>query len=60
MSKTLCELDKLRQKDFAAYVALVDQPAFVCQKCGRAANKKNRVCEPRKIKRQKEERGSHE
>jgi hypothetical protein len=50
MMKTLCELDKLRLKDFAAYAALVDQPRFVCRECGRAANEKKRLCKPRKIK----------
>ncbi len=50
MTKTLCELNKLRQKDFAAYAALVDQPRFVCRECGRAANEKKRLCKPRKIK----------
>ena len=55
MGKTLCELEKLRQKKFAAYVALVDEPRFVCEKCGRAANEKKRLCTPRKIKRVKGE-----
>jgi hypothetical protein len=54
MVKTLCDLDKLRRKDFAAYVALVDQARFVCGKCGRAANEKKRLCEPQKITQVKE------
>ena len=52
MSKTLCELDKLLKKEFDAYAALVDRPNVVCQKCGRAANDKKNVCEPKKIKRE--------
>jgi len=28
---------------------LVHEPRFICKKCGRAANKKKRVCEPQKI-----------
>ncbi|MBP6469175.1 MAG: hypothetical protein KBE23_05615 [Chloroflexi bacterium] len=50
MGKTLCESDKLLKKDFVAYTALVDKPDFVCHKCGRAANKKKNLCEPKKIK----------
>ena len=51
MGKTLCDLDKLLKNDFAAYAALVDHPNFVCRKCGRAANEKKNLCEPKKIKR---------
>jgi len=52
MGKTLCDLQKLLKKDFDAYAALVDKPHYVCQKCGRAANEKKNVCEPKKIKRE--------
>ena len=52
MAKTLCELDKLLKKDFDAYAALVNQPRFVCTQCGRAANQKKNLCEPKKIKRE--------
>jgi hypothetical protein len=49
--KSLCELvdDKLRKKDFPAYVQLIDAPQYVCSKCGRAANRKKNLCDPRKI-----------
>lgn len=50
MAKSLCDMEKLLKKDFDAYTALVNQPRFVCTKCGRAANKKKNLCEPKKIK----------
>ena len=49
MSDTLCDLEKLLDRDFDAYCALVVPPRFVCQKCGRAANKKKRLCDPKRI-----------
>ncbi|MCA9875033.1 MAG: hypothetical protein H6659_07910 [Ardenticatenaceae bacterium] len=52
MGKTLCDLNKLLKKDFEAYTALVDSPNFICRKCGRAANEKKNLCEPKKIKRE--------
>jgi hypothetical protein len=52
MAKSLCELDKLLKKDFDAYSALVNQPRFICAKCGRAANQKKNLCEPKKMKSQ--------
>jgi hypothetical protein len=50
MAKSLCDMDKLLKKDIAAYIVLVDQPRFICTKCGRVANKKKNLCEPKKIK----------
>jgi hypothetical protein len=50
MAKSLCDMEKLLKKDFDAYTVLVNQPRFVCTKCGRAANKKKSLCEPKKIK----------
>lgn len=49
MSDTLCDLHKLLRHDFDAYCQLIDQPRFVCRHCGRAANKKKSLCEPKKI-----------
>ncbi len=57
MGKTLCESDRLLKKDFVAYAALVDKPDFVCQKCGRAANKKKNLCQPKKINRELNDEG---
>jgi hypothetical protein len=37
------------REDFDSYVNLVDRPRHVCAKCGRAANKKKNLCDPRKI-----------
>jgi hypothetical protein len=50
MGDTLCDLDKLLSHDFDAYCQLVAQPRFVCQSCGRAANKKKRLCDPKRIR----------
>jgi hypothetical protein len=49
MSKTLCELKKHLKQDFDTYVLLVCQPRFVCKDCGRAANRKKYLCNPKKI-----------
>ena len=49
MSKTLCELKRDLKHDFDSYALLVCQPRFVCKDCGRAANKKKYLCNPRKI-----------
>ena len=40
MAKELCKLKKHLKKDFDAYTLLVNNPKFVCKKCGRAANGK--------------------
>ena len=44
MSKTLCKLKKELKKDMKTYTLLVNQPNFVCTKCGRVANKKKNLC----------------
>lgn len=49
MGKELCKQKKTLKSDFAGYVLLVQQPRFVCLKCGRAANKKKNLCNPQKI-----------
>jgi len=49
MAKSLCEREKLLKKDFEAYAALVSQPRFICAACGRAANKKKYLCEPKRM-----------
>ena len=50
MVKKLCKVKKsLRKNDFAAYCKLVSNPKHVCRLCGRVANKKKLVCEPKKL-----------
>lgn len=47
--KSLCKLKKELKNDMKSYTLLVNQPAFVCQKCGRVANKKKNLCSPKKM-----------
>lgn len=49
MSKELCKLKSLCDKEFDAYAKMVNHPQVICTKCGRAANKKKNLCNPRKI-----------
>jgi hypothetical protein len=52
MSKTMCKLVKkgIHIDDIEGYLEYVLPPRFVCQKCGRVANKKGYVCKPKRIK----------
>jgi hypothetical protein len=52
MSKKLCKLVKEDYLDdnFKAYVKYVKKPQYVCKKCGRAAEDKDMLCKPLKIK----------
>lgn len=50
MGKELCKLKKMVKNDFDAYKLLVNDPSYVCKKCGRAANKKKLLCSPAKLK----------
>jgi len=47
------ELCKWKREDFAMKLPLlrriVADPRYVCEKCGRAANKKKRLCNPRTL-----------
>jgi hypothetical protein len=49
MGQELCKLKQELKKDFETYVLLVNAPRHVCRNCGRAANKKKNLCEPRPI-----------
>ncbi len=51
--KTLCAMvgkNGLSKEDIKKFVKLVDQPEYVCERCGRAANDKKNLCRPAKIK----------
>jgi hypothetical protein len=48
--KTLCEWDKDELKErIKEYKKLVRDAAFVCRKCGRAANDSALLCKPVKL-----------
>jgi len=49
MAKTLCKRKKTLRKDPEAFAKLIDRPRFLCKECGRLANKKRYVCQPRKL-----------
>jgi hypothetical protein len=49
VAKELCKLKKNLSKQFEEIAALVDRPRFLCIECGRAANEKRRLCEPKRI-----------
>jgi hypothetical protein len=48
--KELCKLRKELKEDLHTYMLLVHRPRFVCERCGRAANKKKYLCHPKKIR----------
>jgi len=48
MAKELCKNEKLK-KDPGGLARLVQDPRFVCEKCGRSARKKKYLCQSRKI-----------
>lgn len=52
MAKTLCDLKKALKSDFQSYQLLVINGTHVCEKCGRVANDKKRLCKPAKLKTQ--------
>jgi len=43
-------MKKLRKESPDKYAALVCRPTHLCKKCGRVANRKKLVCQPKKIK----------
>jgi len=52
-SKTICgwENSDLKAKHL---LKVLENPRFFCQDCGRAANKKKRLCLPKKLYKHKE------
>jgi hypothetical protein len=49
--KTLCELDKKDiEKRIDEISKIIKNPNFICRKCARAANEKEFLCKPQKIK----------
>jgi hypothetical protein len=49
VAKELCKLKKSMRKQFEEIAAMVDRPRFLCVDCGRAANEKGRLCEPKRL-----------
>jgi hypothetical protein len=50
MMAKLCKMAKKDlDKNFDEYVSMIDKARFVCEKCGRASNKKSYVCKPKSI-----------
>jgi len=49
VAKELCKIKKKLKKDPKAFAEMLEDPRFVCDKCGLAARKKKYVCEARKI-----------
>jgi hypothetical protein len=48
--KHLCELSKKGVgKNLPKILETVTNPVFICQKCGRVADRKARLCKPAKI-----------
>ncbi|OEF95855.1 hypothetical protein [Desulfuribacillus alkaliarsenatis] len=49
--KVLCKLckDDCIKKCLEEYVELVNDPKYICKKCGRLANKQKNLCKPVKI-----------
>jgi hypothetical protein len=57
MSKKLCKLvsDGFLDDHTKKYIQMVNEPKYVCMKCGRAANDEDSLCRPKKIKDKKED-----
>jgi hypothetical protein len=49
VTKHLCKLCKSLKKNFETIAALVDRPRFLCTDCGRAANDKKHLCDPKRL-----------
>lgn len=47
--KTLCDLAKKLPRNSVKYAAKVNDPRFLCTRCGRVANNKVRLCRPTQL-----------
>jgi hypothetical protein len=49
--KKLCKLCKndCLKNGLKDYIKLVNEPSYICKKCGRAANKSKSLCRPEEI-----------
>ena len=59
-NKHLCKLSQSVKKNFETIAGLVDGARFICTDCGRAANDKKRLCEPKRIPKSKRGREKKE
>ncbi|MED5575973.1 MAG: hypothetical protein VX757_00605, partial [Planctomycetota bacterium] len=50
MTKQLCDLKKSLKSDLSQYLELVCEPKHICEKCGRVAKDKKRLCQPVRIR----------
>jgi hypothetical protein len=47
----MCKLrKKVLKDDPASYISLVEDPHFLCRKCGRVANNRKNLCKPLKLR----------
>lgn len=60
MSKKLCKLvsDGFLDDHTKKYTHMVNDPKYVCMKCGRVANDEDSLCRPKKMKDKKESKKS--
>lgn len=47
MGKKLCKI--IKKKVTGEYVGLVNNPKFICTKCGRVSNTKDSICKSKKL-----------
>ena len=49
MAKTMCKVSKELPDSFDKVIGLITNAEFVCKKCGRVANKEDRLCKSYKL-----------